>query len=96
MNEIVRMRAVEPVLYGVLKIVWADGYEAVVDLRPVIGTGDIFRFLRAEPDRFMTVRLEEHGNSIYWIDHDGDEIDFGAAALRRRAKEQDEMHRLAG
>ena len=32
MSEIVRMQAVEPILYGVLKITWQDGFEAVVDL----------------------------------------------------------------
>ena len=42
MNEIIRMKSVEPVLHGVVKIVWLDGYEAIVDLRPVIASGGIF------------------------------------------------------
>ena len=35
------MTAVEPVLYGVLKITWSDGYEAVVDLLPIIAEGEL-------------------------------------------------------
>ena len=46
MNEIIRMKSVEPVLHGVVKIVWLDGYEAIVDLRPVIASGGIFESLR--------------------------------------------------
>ena len=36
MSEIIRIQSVEPVLFGVVKIVWLDGFEAIVDLRPVI------------------------------------------------------------
>ena len=96
MSEIIPMSAVEPVLYGVVKICWSDGYEGVVDLRPVIATGEAFEFLRREPERFMGVRLADYGHSIYWLDDDGDEIDFGAESLRRRAERQAELHRLAG
>jgi hypothetical protein len=39
MSDIVRMKSVEAVLYGVVKIAWMDGYEAIVDLRPVISEG---------------------------------------------------------
>ena len=45
MSEIVRMRSIEPVLFGVVKIVWLDGFEAIVDLRPVIAEGELFAFL---------------------------------------------------
>jgi hypothetical protein len=95
MSEIVRMRSVEPVLYGVVKIVWRDGYEGVVDLRPVIAAGDMFAFLREAPERFQTVALDEFGHSIRWIDDAGDEVDFGSDALRRRAERQAEILRLA-
>lgn len=96
MTEIIRMSAVEPVLYGVVKIRWMDGYEAVVDLRPVLAEGDIFEFLRRSPERFMSVKLEDYGHSIYWLDDEGDEIDFGADSLRLRAESQAELHRRAG
>ena len=95
MTEIIRMKAVEPILYGVLKITWEDGYEAVVDLRPVIAEGEVFEFLRKSPDRFYDVKLEDFGHSIFWLDDDGDEIDFGSDSLRRRAIRQAEILRLA-
>jgi hypothetical protein len=95
MNEIIRMRSVEPVLFGVVKIVWLDGFEAIVDLRPVIAAGDLFAFLRDSPDRFTAVALDEFGHSIRWIDDEGDEVDFGSDALRRRAERQAEILRLA-
>jgi Protein of unknown function (DUF2442) len=94
-NNIVRMNLVEPVLYGVVKIAWMDGYEAVVDLRPVISEGETFEFLRRSPDRFDQVKLSEFGHSIYWLDDEGDEIDFGAGSLRSRAERQAAILRLA-
>jgi hypothetical protein len=57
MSEIIRMKSVEPVLHGVVKIVWQDGYEAIVDLRPVIAESDIFEPLRGSPERFNSVKL---------------------------------------
>ncbi len=95
MSEIVRMRSVEPVLFGVVKIVWLDGFEAIVDLRPVIAVGELFSFLREAPERFGAVTLDEFGHSIGWIDDEGDEVDFGSDALRRRAERQAEILRLA-
>jgi hypothetical protein len=41
-----RMVSVSPVIHGVLKIVWNDGYEGVVDLRPLLAKGKIFTHLR--------------------------------------------------
>ena len=95
MSEIIRMISVVPILYGVVKIAWLDGYEAVVDLRPVIAEGDAFAFLRGLPERFNSVKLAECGHTIYWLDNDGDEIDFGSDSLRRRAERQAEILRLA-
>jgi hypothetical protein len=95
MNEIVRMKSVEAVLYGVVKIAWMDGYEAIVDLRPVISEGEMFEFLRRSPDRFDRVKLSEFGHSIVWLDDEGDEIDFGSDSLRRRAERQAAILRLA-
>jgi hypothetical protein len=95
MSEIVRIATVEAVLYGVVKLVWLDGYEAIVDLRPVIAEGEMFEFLRKDHARFTAVCLGEAGHSIYWLDDDGDEIDFGADSLRKRAERQAEILRLA-
>ena len=95
MSEMVRMGSVEPVLFGVVKISWLDGFEAIVDLRPVIAVGEIFAFLRQAPERFSTVKLDEFGHSIHWSDDQGDEVDFGSDSLRRRAERQAEILRLA-
>src|SRR5208283_5692840 len=78
MSEIIRMQSVEPVLFGVVKIVWLDGFEAIVDLRPVIAASDLFAFLRDARERFGAVTLDEFGHSIRWIDDEGDEVDFGS------------------
>jgi hypothetical protein len=95
MSEIPRMSSVEPILFGVVKIVWVDGFKAIVDLRPVLAEGDIFAFLRASPNTFDKVELDEFGHSIRWFDNEGDEIDFGSDSLRRRAERQAEILRLA-
>ncbi|MGH6836067.1 MAG: hypothetical protein ACREC9_11060 [Methylocella sp.] len=95
MSEIIPMTSVEPILHGVVKITWLDGYEAVVDLRPVIADGDAFAFLRGQPERFSAVKLAEFGHAIYWLDNDGDEIDFGSDSLRRPAERQAEILRYA-
>jgi hypothetical protein len=95
MNDVMRMKAVEVVLYGVVKIAWTDGYEAIVDLRPVISDGEMFEFLRRSPNRFNEVKLSEFGHSIFWLDDDRDEIDFGADSLRRRAERQAAILALA-
>jgi hypothetical protein len=95
MSEIIRMQSVEPVLFGVVKIVWLDGFEAIVDLRPLIAASDLFAFLRDARERFGAVTLDEFGHSIRWIDDEGDEVDFGSDALRRRAERPAEILRLA-
>jgi hypothetical protein len=95
MTEIIRMARIEPVIFGVLKIEWLDGFVGIVDIRPVIGDGEMFAFLRRDQRRFLAVRLEEFGHKIFWLDDDGDEIDFGSASLRHRAERQAEILRLA-
>ena len=95
MSDISRMRSVEAVLFGVVRIAWLDGFEAIVDLRPVIESGALFRFFRDAPGRFGAVTLDEFGHTIRWVDDEGDEIDFGSDSLRRRAERQAAILRLA-
>lgn len=71
----------QPVIHGVLKIVWNDGYEGVVDLRPTIARGRIFTYLQ-NAKNFAKVRVSEFGHSIEWINGRGEEINFGADTLR--------------
>jgi hypothetical protein len=88
MTDIIAMHSAEPVIFGVVKIVWKDGFSGVVDLRPVLAKGEMFEFLRARPTRFSDLRLEVYGHSIFWLDDQGGEIDFGSDSLRRHAERQ--------
>ena len=87
MNDILRILSAEPVLQGVLKIAWNDGYEGLVDLRGFIGEGEIFEHIR-DPRNFKQVRVESHGHSIYWGEEGDEEVDFGCDRLREMAEEQ--------
>jgi hypothetical protein len=88
-----RIVACEPVIHGVVKIVWNDGFEGVVDLRPTIDRGRIFTYLK-DPRNFANVKVDEYGHSIGWVTDSGDEIDFGADNLREKAENQAKLHKL--
>ena len=94
-TEIIAMSSAEPVIYGVIKIVWQDGFAGVVDLRPLLSKGEMFAFLRNDPARFDRLVLEQHGHKIFWLDDQEDEIDFGSASLRERAERQAGLLHLA-
>jgi hypothetical protein len=55
------MQSAEPVIFGVVKIVWKDGFAGIVDLRPLLAKGEMFEFLRTSPARFDDLKLEDHG-----------------------------------
>jgi hypothetical protein len=93
MKKLPRIVSADPVIHGVLKLVFTDGYEGVVDIRPIIARGGIFTWLQ-KPKNFQTVRLEEYGHHVYWTNNKGQEIDLGADSLRRDAEKQAELHRL--
>jgi hypothetical protein len=95
MTDIITMHSAEPVIFGVVKIVWKDGLAGIVDLRPLLAKGDMFEFLRVNPARFDDLRLEDHGHKIFWLDDQGDEIDFGSDSLRQRAERQAGLLHLA-
>jgi hypothetical protein len=95
MTDIIAMHSAEPVIFGVVKIVWKDGFAGIVDLRPLLAKGEMFEFLRVNPARFDDLRLEDHGHKIFWIDDQGDEIDFGSESLRQRAERQASLLHLA-
>jgi hypothetical protein len=81
------------VIHGVLKIVWNDGFEGVVDLRPVIAKGKIFGFLQ-KPANFRELHLDRFGHSIGWVNEAGQEIDFSSDNLRTKAENQAQLHEL--
>jgi hypothetical protein len=94
-TEIIAMDSAEPVIFGVVKIVWKDGFAGIVDLRPILAKGE-FEFLRVNPARFDDLKLEDYGHNIFWLDDDSDEIEFGSDSLRQRAERQAALLRLAG
>jgi Protein of unknown function (DUF2442) len=94
MSDIARILSAELVIHGVLKVVWDDGYSAVVDLRPVLAKGRIFTFIDM-PEHFVNVAIDGDGYSIYWVDDQDRTIDFGTLALREKAETQAELIRLA-
>jgi hypothetical protein len=95
MSEIARIVSAEPVIHGVLKIEWDDGYIGIVDLRPVISRGKIFTYLQNE-ENFRRFHVGEYGHAIIWMNEKGEEIDLGTDSLRQRAEKQAELHRVAG
>lgn len=80
-------------MHGVLRLEFLDGYEGVIDLRPLIATGEVFEWVRNKQN-FANVVLEEYGHSIYWTDSMGRVIDLGADGLRRDCERQAEIHKL--
>ena len=88
-----RIKSAEVVIHGVLKIEFLDGYEGVLDLRPLIASGRIFTWLQ-KPENFADFKIEEYGHAISWFDSDGHEIDLGADGLRRDCERQAEVHKL--
>jgi len=88
-----RILSADPVIHGVLKLVFTDGYEGVVDIRPLIAKGRIFDWLQKERN-FRKVQIEEYGHHVFWVNGKGQEIDLGADSLRRDAEKQAELHRL--
>lgn len=89
------MKTAEPVLYGVIKVEWLDGFVGLVDVRSVLAMLPMFEFLRNNKQRFDQMKLEQYGHKIFWLDDDGDEVDLGSGSLRERAERQSEILRLA-
>lgn len=87
MTATLRIVSAEAVIPGVLKIVWNDGYQGIVDVRGLIGDGEIFATLR-RPDTFRAVKVQSHGHAIYWGEADDEDADFGCDRLRQMAEEQ--------
>jgi hypothetical protein len=93
MKKLPRIVSAEPVIRGVLKLVFTDGYEGVVDLWPLIAKGRLFAWLQKRKN-FQKVRIEEYGHHVYWKDDKGHEIDLGVDSLRHDAEKQAELHKV--
>lgn len=87
MRAMLRVASAEPVLFGVLKIVWDDGLEGIVDLRSIMAKGEIFGSIR-DQEHFRAVHVEPYGHSIFWGEEGNEEVDFGCDRLREIAEQQ--------
>ncbi len=92
-NLLAPIATCEPVIHGVLKIAWNDGFEDVVDLRPTVDRGRVVTYLR-QPENFQKVQVSEYGHSNRWIDNHGNEFDFGADSLLAKPEKQAKLHKL--
>ncbi|MCJ2124227.1 DUF2442 domain-containing protein [Methylobacterium sp. J-077] len=93
MKRLPRVASAEAVIHGVLKLAFVDGYEGVIDLRPLLANGKVFAWLQ-DSENFKTVRVEEYGHAVSWTDDSGYLIDLGADSLRRDCERQAEIHKL--
>jgi hypothetical protein len=87
MKKLASIVDAQPVIHGVLKVAFADGYEGIVDLRPLIAKGKVFSWLSA-PSHFVPVKVDEFGHSVSWLDDQGYTIDLSADSIRRGAERQ--------
>lgn len=93
MSDLPRIETAEPIIPGVLKLVFQDGYEGVVDLRPLLLKGGVFSSLQ-DPTHFAKVKIDEFGHSVSWTNDDGYVVDLSADGLRRDCERQAEIHKL--
>lgn len=92
-RKLPRIKLAEPVIHGVLKLEFLDGYEGMVDPRPRIAKGGIFEWLR-RPENVARVQVDEYGRSITWIDDSGYDIDLCGDSLRSDCERQAEVQKL--
>ncbi len=81
-KKLSRIESAEPILHSMLQIAFGDGYEGIVDLRPLIAKGGVFVWLQ-KTKNFQSLKVDEFGHSISWTDAKGYEIDLSADSLRR-------------
>jgi hypothetical protein len=84
----------EAVILGVIKLVFDDGYEAILDLRPQMEKGKWKSFSGWK--EFEAVQVEEFGSQLFWKDVAGHSIELPADWLRHAAERQEELRREAG
>jgi hypothetical protein len=79
---------VEPVMFGVLRVVFDDGYEGVLDLRSVMDRGS-WQNIRTKED-FFEVELEQFGSHLSWPKGD---TELPADGLRVTCERQETLLR---
>src|SRR5690242_9685308 len=65
-----------------LRLRFADGFEGVADLAPLVAKGGVYVAIADNPTGFT---IAPHGRALAWHDADGDEVDLCADALRLMA-----------
>jgi hypothetical protein len=93
MKKLPHIIAAHPVMQGVLKVTFDDGFEGIVDIRPLIAKGKVFAWLNS-PDHFNAVQIEEYGQGVSWQDDTGYTIELSADPLRNDAERQAQIHML--
>lgn len=81
-NKIVE---VEVLSFPVVKLIYSDGFTAVLDFTEKISWGEAVAPLR-DPKIFMRAHVGSGGASLEWVGPRGEEIDFCADALRVEAE----------
>jgi len=80
----------EPVMFGVLRVVFDDGYEGVLDLRAVMGKA-IWQNIRTKED-FFEVELAQFGSHLSWPKGDG-VTELPADGVRATCERQESLLR---
>jgi len=70
--KLVRIRSVKPLKNYVVQLEFTDGTSREVDLEPFL-RGKMFEPLRANPDAFRAVKVDERMGTIVW--ENGADID---------------------
>ncbi len=82
-KKLVRIVRADMVSTPVLRVLFDDGAERVVDFSEIVATSKWFRMLSV-PTTFETVEVINNGRALQWITG----VDFCADALRIMADEQ--------
>ena len=86
-----RLKSVDIVMHGILKFSCLDGFEGVVDVNPLIKHNKWFRFLNSK-EAFWTLKKEDYGHHIYWLNEDNIEVEIPAEELKKMCEEQSFLH----
>jgi hypothetical protein len=82
--------SVEPVMFGVLRVVFDDEYEGILDLRSRMGQG-IWQNIRTRED-FFEVELEQFGSHLSWP-KGGGATELPADGVRATCERQESLLR---
>ena len=64
MKKVPRIKSAEVVMHGIVKLTFLDGFEGVIDLRPLLDVGPMYNFLKG-PAAFKKIKVDEFGHHIF-------------------------------